>query len=603
MKMKINIIIVFLAITLNLISEEIKPDAVFSTIRHEYILNPDGSMVYNYEHIIKHLSYFSFNRAYGESFIVYNPDYQTLKVTKSNTIMANGEQVKSPFNAFNEVLPGFCSQTPAYMNLREMVVTHTGLEVGSEVNFAYTLTTKAGFLPGLFGKVIIGNHDLIQKMEIIIKVPTGKKLNLYMSNKGAMGEQSTEGNYDVYKWSINNFPVIPVENSQPALEEFLPTLYFSTISPADIVKEILTSDKDLFKLDSKSTNFVNDLLIDKFTFSDKVSALRDFVLNNIRSSNIDLSYIGLKPQKAQSTFDRASGSYLDNAILLIAMCRTVGLNAELSVTSIYPNAKPDLSLLSQFGNFLVFCKPTTEQEEMALLDPNHKQKSTLPDDLKSRPALVISAEKLFIIPEIKEPNYLIFSGNLKLEGSTLKGKAKLQCSGNYFENADIKSFDKKLNGSLKNQSWIESDKDIMVGTMKNNQFEKDIALLLKPEKNKLGLFEINLLKLDNSSFNQGIKVLPTSRITPYKLPNSIKEEYSINIELNDNSKVLYLPINITEENKVGILKISIIHNGKNLMISKKLEINREYIMPEDYHYLYKLISLWFDEKYNKIYYE
>ena len=45
------------------------------------------------------------NGLYGESFIVYNPAYQELKIHESYTRQKDGKIVKTPENAFVEVLP------------------------------------------------------------------------------------------------------------------------------------------------------------------------------------------------------------------------------------------------------------------------------------------------------------------------------------------------------------------------------------------------------------------------------------------------------------------------------------------------------------------
>ena len=97
-------------------------DAVFEDVTHEYVLHEDGSTSYAYEHHLRILTSFAYNRAYGESFIVYNPKWQTLTVTSAETKMADGTLVKAPFNAFNEVLPGFAANAAPYLGLKEMVV-------------------------------------------------------------------------------------------------------------------------------------------------------------------------------------------------------------------------------------------------------------------------------------------------------------------------------------------------------------------------------------------------------------------------------------------------------------------------------------------------
>ena len=82
----------------------------------------------------------SMNSTYGESFIVYNPDFQTLKIHSSYTRQKDGTIVKTPDNAFVEVLPRFAADAPAYNQLKEMVVVHTGLELGATITWITLLS-------------------------------------------------------------------------------------------------------------------------------------------------------------------------------------------------------------------------------------------------------------------------------------------------------------------------------------------------------------------------------------------------------------------------------------------------------------------------------
>ena len=89
------------------------------------------------------------NGLYGESFIVYNPAYQELKIHESYTRQKDGKIVKTPENAFVEVLPAAAADAPAYNGLKEMVVVHTGLELGATICLDYSVITRPGYLPGL----------------------------------------------------------------------------------------------------------------------------------------------------------------------------------------------------------------------------------------------------------------------------------------------------------------------------------------------------------------------------------------------------------------------------------------------------------------------
>ena len=122
-------------------------DARFLNVEITYQLHEDGSWDMAYEQQARLDTYYAFNRALGETFIVYNPDFQKLEVLKSETTMADGRQVASPENAFNEVLPFAAHGFADFSHLREMVVTHTGLERGAMVDLHYRIHTRPAFFP------------------------------------------------------------------------------------------------------------------------------------------------------------------------------------------------------------------------------------------------------------------------------------------------------------------------------------------------------------------------------------------------------------------------------------------------------------------------
>ena len=62
------------------------------------------------------------------------------------------------------------------MNLREMVVTHTGLEKDAVIFLDYTIKTKPGFLPGFGDMFVIPESSPIKKYKISIVIPEGIKL-------------------------------------------------------------------------------------------------------------------------------------------------------------------------------------------------------------------------------------------------------------------------------------------------------------------------------------------------------------------------------------------------------------------------------------------
>ena len=73
----INILFILLFISSCQLSKtDQENDAIFKSIKKVYELKEDGSITYHYQHQLKYITHLSFNRLYGESFIIFNPNDQ-----------------------------------------------------------------------------------------------------------------------------------------------------------------------------------------------------------------------------------------------------------------------------------------------------------------------------------------------------------------------------------------------------------------------------------------------------------------------------------------------------------------------------------------------
>lgn len=147
-------------------------DATVNRIHETYTLNEDGSVDYNLHKEIRFNTQYSFNRLFGETFVVYNPEFQTLKINDCHTVQKDGTRIELPANALNEVLPAAAADAPAYNHLREMVITHTGLETGATVYLDYTLRTEAGFYPSLdIDRIFSIQGADVKEYKVTVNVP------------------------------------------------------------------------------------------------------------------------------------------------------------------------------------------------------------------------------------------------------------------------------------------------------------------------------------------------------------------------------------------------------------------------------------------------
>lgn len=593
---KILIVLLFVSFVSIALSEKIRPDAIYKDIKYEYTLNKDGSTTFNYSHKLMLVSYFAINRLFGETFITYNPDWQTLKVTKSKTIMADGTIVPSPVNAYNLIQPTFASKSAPYMNMREMVITHTGLERNCLIDMEYSINTKKGFLPGLMDKIIIGAREPIENMEIIIKVPKGTKLNLYMSNNGPNGKTFVSGDFDTYLWKIQNIPQIASESGQPNFSDFMPVLYFSTATNASVVGHIIDKN-NLFTLPQNAKDIVENLIKNKTSDLEKALALRNYVYKNIGFSNGELKYFGYKSLPAEETFNRNVGNRLDKAVLLTAMCKEAGIDAKLALASNHISNKGELSLLSQFDDCFVYSNLDNKQMPV-LLDPNYSQNRIIPN---YNLAVVLDTKKISLIPAIKQNNKLIFSAEMEFGKDNLtKGYANINMSGKYINYLKTSKIESNIKNKFANSGYKATVKsnNLAIANMNsisgNVEFESDSKI-----NDEAGIYQIDFPNIANQS---DIHLIPSKRTTPYLLHSTIDEDMRISLKIPDGFKLAYNFKEINIENKIGNVLINLkTNNDGTIDLIRKIAIKHTLIQPQDYYLLYELIAKWENKHYKSIY--
>ncbi len=116
------------------------PEAVYKQVEKAYFFDANGACEFRCKSELRVNTLFAMNELCGETFIVYNPKFQRVKINAAYTIAADGvTRVDVPENAFNTVLPSFAADAPAFNFLHELVITHTALEPGATIVLDYSV--------------------------------------------------------------------------------------------------------------------------------------------------------------------------------------------------------------------------------------------------------------------------------------------------------------------------------------------------------------------------------------------------------------------------------------------------------------------------------
>ena len=298
-------------------------DAEYNLIRRTYKINSDGTMDISYRKEIKLLR----NRAItayadkGETFILYNPAIDELRINESYTIRKDGSRVQTPANAFIDQLPSQCQDCGRYNGIRERVVVHTALEYDCIVVLDYTIHRKGTYLDE---EIILSKDCPVKKYEVIFDTPESR------------------GNYDINfsEWvDSDKIKVLKDDHTFHCVANNLPQTYNDSYLPDALYPTIHLSFKpntpafvcgtgtvDLeAKIGSAAANLIGELHDNNpLTY---VTNIRDYVIDNIRTTDFPMSLVNYEISSPTETFFSACGTPADKEWLILALIREAGFKA------------------------------------------------------------------------------------------------------------------------------------------------------------------------------------------------------------------------------------------------------------------------------------
>lgn len=578
-------------------------DAVFEKVTKEYTLNEDGSMEFHYFKQLKLQSHMSFNRLYGETFIVYNPDFQDLKINDAYTVLPDSTRVKTPDNAFNEVLPRSAAHSATYNNLREMVVTHTGTEIGATIYLDYTLTTKKGYWPALMGNEVVEESSPVVDMEIIVNVPVDAEVQHKMLNLRTSPEIVVKGSAKVYTWKFSGLKASPKEGFRGQCLPGTPRLIFSTAKNMQDVKEWLAR-----KLESKS-GATSELaeLIEKVKSEEKdeikvMLALQKYVVENLATDRISLAEAGFNARYPEQVWKSNGGSQFEKSVLLATLLKMAEIN---SVTVL---AAPQKIFDAEIGDLFVFedvyVNATTKSHGDILLSATHIDNQALQFRLAGKVLIPLQRTR-GELNEIKlnhVDNKIELKAEIKIDDSLhLAGNAELELL--YAVNPFLKLSDNAASFARLLSGNMISKKEGSVKIASSNPAKTELSAELKT-KNQIpqvaGYYKLVLPVLTNGFESFHISYLESERLDPFVLPFSVDESYEYTVEIPEGYEFVNKKAKESWKNKAGSVSITMAPKGNQIVVTRQMTIDNKLIQTEQYNEFRELINAWLDENQRKV---
>lgn len=546
---KINKFALLLLMLCFTVSVSAASEAEYKKLAKTWKLNADGSQEFHYNMELTLFTHAAMNSKYGESFIVYNPKYQTLKINESYTRQKNGTIVKTPANAFVEVLPKNAADAPAYNELKEMVIVHTGLELGATIYLDYTLTSKPGYLPEIDVFEAIQQSSPIREYTLSLITPAHKMLNYTLANTTAKPSVK-EGNGERHtSWTLRNVPqvstsaYVSIENGD--LPYLAVTTYASTKEALKSLNEQMnpTVNSEIQKLAAKFKGQQSE--------KEQIKAIIGYVNHSFSANNLTLKQTGYRLRPVSEVLASAYGTEAEKANLLTALLKAAGFKAE--VIAGYPvNVEKGLGL----------------------------------DAINHLYVAVNGQEYILAMNTLNQPKHLAYPHTLLFkvnDGSDMTvAPRKYQINNNQTLSVQKDKFTtvtKESLGSSLLPYFAEKSSEKVANH--NLQTENGYATIVLGESK----FAFSTL---------GFNHLNSSRKVNLLLPRPVEETYTYSINCGNHVQLCTPSSKKEIHNAAGHLVISIQKEGRTATVTRSLKLNKQVYTPSEYKALRLLLSTWSD---------
>jgi len=558
---RIHIILLFLSVFLIPLSAA--PEAEYTKLSKTYTFNSDGSQEYRYNMELTIFTHAAMNRTYGETFIVYNPQYQELKIHSSYTKQKDGTIIKTPENAFVEVLPRQAAKAPAFNHLKEMVVVHTGLELGATIYLDYTIISKPGYLPALDICEAIEQSSPVKSYTITIKTPEGKPLFYELSNSQIKPAVKSANGMKEVTWKISNLPAASRAPQATVLGGDVVLLTVSSFASNNEALKFVsgqlspTDDSVLKSLSETATR-------DAKTDSEKLYAILNYVIENMDLSGLSLTETGFHLRSAGEVNNSAYGTEAEKVNMLAGMLNAAGIKAEIAAAYLN-NSDINSCGLSAINELFVIANVDNKQ---FILTPKQKSMSNAGWYTDYAKFASISNPGSAVI--INKPSTdLDFTYTIAISP----------------EKAEIQSIAKT------GESFIPYTKNyISTYTANDKEGKEDKSAgfttftysTSMPLKDNDGYIVFTLPEAPNGFSRTAYKNYNSKRSENLLLPYKAKETYKYTIQLPDNIELRTPATTKSINNSAGASIISIKQNGNTIEVTRTLEIKKQLIKPADY---------------------
>lgn len=517
-------------------------DGTYKSIVSEYTLASDGAITQRVSKVLKYNTHHSFFSLFGETFVVYNSEYQSVKVDTSYTVQKDGTVIVTPRNAFNYVLPSIAAKAPDYNKLTELVITHTGLELGATAFLDYTIFTEPGVVGSLDVEEAIGVAGAdIEKYQVIVNVPDG--VSLRWSLHGSNVKPVVKGGR--YVWTFTNVKSAKGEANTPCGYGGVPRLSATTAAAlAENLTPLTVQTLDLCRV---PRNYLAGADSDK----KRAEAVQKYIVQGLASCKVPPYLTVNCVRQCKRVMETAYGTEAEKALAMTRLMRAEGLQAQTVVA--FP-AAVEIKSLRNVAEYLVLC-------DGVFYSVRNMGESPLRWQSSHYSVYDLAGNKIEMSPSDTE---IEFSADVTLS------PRKAVVNGEY---------------------------TVAPSRTANNK-EKFSEEVTPYENSGYTIYKLPL-PVSGSMNRWGLNKLSKERSAAFEIPYKVNETYEYTIKL-DGVQSVTKNVKKSVKNSVGSLSVSIVNNGGSVVVKRSISMNMDVIPANKYKEFLEIMRLWNNDNLRKI---
>ena len=266
--------------------------------------------------------------------IYYDPQRQVVDILHAAVITPDGRELSRADVRDVSTSAAAGVQTRIYDEHHLKQVHFPGLEAGSIIDLQYTIRDTGDNLFGDYfsDTFYLSDDQPTIKSQYIIDYPKTLHIQSRTFHAEVQPEhlESADTKRELMKWEHSNSPGLMHEPSMPPLVDELAQLQITTMSSWEevgkwywhLANESLDMNDDLRKELATITK-------DCKTATEKVRAVQQFVVHQVRYLGIEFGRNGYKPHKASESYKARYGDCKDKATLITAMLKELGIDSRL----------------------------------------------------------------------------------------------------------------------------------------------------------------------------------------------------------------------------------------------------------------------------------